>query len=298
MQLQLEAVAVGMLTIAILGGIVAITRYITQLQSKLRQTRLTQEKSELTHKLRVIGDRYNELLNQITASQKSGTLALALRIEIEQDLTRLMRVLGAEAGSIFIPVRSQQTHDPVGLVFLAILPTNPQTSSLRRKIIPLANSLAGRAFGSGKSLVAGDAKLEPSHFHQADKVSGFKTRDTVTVPLKYQGNIVGVLQLLNRTAEKHVFTREDVLGIEVFAHGIAGKVAEYCKYPDHLALLGISTQQELDIATIMFCDMTNSSVLFKHMGAGKSWGSCAASFVNACIPPAEDPITMSIGFSG
>jgi len=173
---------VGILTV--IGMIVGVTSYITQSQYKIKQERLEVEKEYQEKKFQDLEAKQKELLNQLAEVRRSGTVALAQKVEVDEDLTYLMQILRARAGSIYIPLRSKQEQEPTGLVFLSIQPFGHEAATLKKKVIPML-SFAGRCFTSGLSFVRSNATNDPDHFDKADKISGYQTQDVLNYPLRY-----------------------------------------------------------------------------------------------------------------
>lgn len=85
-------------------------------------------------------------------------------------------------------------------------------------------------------------------------------------PLWHHGEVVGVLQLLNKEGSER-FTDSDIPLIEPFALSLAEKVADFVRAPENLEILGFMQEREPEYATVMFCDLTRSSLLFREMSA-------------------------------
>lgn len=251
--------------ITILGVIVGVIRHITQLQAKLSQEQLKVEKTDIERKFSDLDAKYKELVNEITTSARIGTTALNKKQEIEDELSSIMEYMRAQAASIYIPLSIRPSAKPSGLAFLSIQPFGQEAVSLKRKIIPL-QSLAGRCFTSKQAFVCSNSKTDPNHFDKADKISGYRTQDTLNIPLRIQQECVGVLQLLNKEG-KTPFNADDLQKVEPYADSLSQKVSEFVNVPDHLEILGVTPERETEYAVIMFCDLTNSAVLFQEMNA-------------------------------
>jgi signal transduction histidine kinase len=87
---------------------------------------------------------------------------------------------------------------------------------LKSAKVPLQNSVAGWVFESGKSLVVPNVVTEPRHFKGADLASEFTTRSLMAVPITYQGQKLGVLELINKISEVN-YTEEDLAISETLA---------------------------------------------------------------------------------
>jgi len=258
---ELVSLIVGVLTV--LSAVAGVTRYITRLQFKVRQERLEAEKEFSEKRASDLEARYNQLLNEVAVSRRIGTAALIRKMEIDEDLENIMEITRAGAGSIYVPLKTKESPQPLGLVFLSIRPFGKQAERLKRKIIPMQSS-AGRCFAIGKPYTAPNAKVDPAHYGKADKVSGYHTEDLLNYPLRYHGEVVGVLQLLNKEGPER-FTDHDILLVEPFAGALAEKVADFVLVPEYLEILGIAQERGAECATIMFCDLSHSSLLFQEL---------------------------------
>ncbi len=58
--------------------------------------------------------------------------------------------------------------------------------------------------------------IEPRHFKGADEASEFTTRSLMAVPITYQGQKLGVLEVINKTGEAD-YTEEDLTILETLA---------------------------------------------------------------------------------
>ena len=68
---------------------------------------------------------------------------------------------------------------------------------------------AGTVFQSGKPIVTPDAHKDPRHLESVDKLTGYRTRDLITLPLKrWDGDPIGVLQVMNK--REGVLSEEDL----------------------------------------------------------------------------------------
>lgn len=267
-------ITVGLLTIS--GTLVAVTRYIVNLQSQVKIERLEMEKSQIEKtfaELKAINEKSQAdllasnklLMEELISARRAGAAASARKAEVDQELQSIMTIIGSEAASVYIPLAEERSDNIIGLIFLTILPVTDITSKLKKKIIPLT-SIAGRCFTLNTPSVIGNAKTIQDHFKNADKVSGFNTQDTLTVPLNSSGKVVGVLQLLNKT-ESNRFSEDDLLTVKKLSADLAAKVDLFTKTAGSQELLGgvQDIDRENSCATIMFCDLTSSATLFDDL---------------------------------
>lgn len=87
---------------------------------------------------------------------------------------------------------------------------------LKDVIVPLDKSMAGWAFGENKPLVIQDVAKDSRHFEAVDRATNFKTTSLLAVPMAYQGNTMGVLEVVNKLDNAH-YTEDDVTILEMLA---------------------------------------------------------------------------------
>jgi signal transduction histidine kinase len=83
-----------------------------------------------------------------------------------------------------------------------------QRDLLRPMGVPLDGSAAGWVYRRGQPLIIQDVKLDQRHFKVIDRVTKHETHSLVAVPLIARGEIVGVLEALNKKDNAH-YTEED-----------------------------------------------------------------------------------------
>lgn len=112
---------------------------------------------------------------------------------VAQILHTALEVVGAEAGSVLLadPATKQ-------LVFRHVI--GEKAERLKGKFIPWGKGIAGAVYQSGEPSLVPDASLDQRHHSAVDMLTGYKTRDMFTLPLKrWGGEPIGVLQILNKT---------------------------------------------------------------------------------------------------
>ena len=257
-----EMAGVASAIVAILVVVVATSKFIFKASFERREAALIGEKDSLERRLSDLDLEYSELRSSVTRAGSIGQGALETKMQIDDDLLRIMRVIHAERGSIYIPLTATSSQRPTRLVFLSIKPSGPIAEMLRRQRIPL-DSDTGTCFRTGKPYLDPNPNEGPRRFHEADQVSGHTTKSTLSVPLVDRGDIIGVLQLLDKE-EAIGFHDGDVGLVEPLAADLAPKVANLLRFPNYLELLGLIPDREAEAATIMFCDLTNSQTLFNQ----------------------------------
>ncbi len=157
------------------------------------------ERTELVEKLLDIG------------TALSGTQDLATLLGLI--LTKSREITNSDAGSIYLV--NQQDHIPK-LLFKAAQNASTPDLSFREFSIPLTeNSLAGYVALTGKTLNIPDAyNLPVDQPYQLDRsfdeMISYRTRSVLIVPMQnLDGEVLGVLQLINRKTQIHVMLNPD-----------------------------------------------------------------------------------------
>jgi signal transduction histidine kinase len=116
---------------------------------------------------------------------------LALDELVVKALQIAIEVVNAECGSILLadPPSEQLTfHHSIGA-----------SSVPSGTAISWNQGLAGTVFQSGDPMVIADAQKDPRHLESIDQLTGYRTRDLITLPLKrWEGDPIGVLQVMNK----------------------------------------------------------------------------------------------------
>ena len=84
---------------------------------------------------------------------------------------------------------------------------------LRPVGVPLDGSAAGWVYRRSQPLIIQDAKVDQRHFKVVDHVTEHQTHSLVAVPLIVRGEVVGVLEALNKKDDAH-YTEEDLTILE------------------------------------------------------------------------------------
>lgn len=82
--------------------------------------------------------------------------------------------------------------------------------------VPLEGSAAGWVFRKRQPLIIQDARADKRHFKTVDRVTKHQTHSLVAVPLMVNGEVIGVLEALNKKDNAH-YTEEDLAILETLA---------------------------------------------------------------------------------
>lgn len=102
--------------------------------------------------------------------------------------------------------------------------TGPAAEQIRGASIHFGQGLAGFCYDVGASLRFDDVANDQRHLTQFDRSSGFVTSNAICVPVRYNGEYYGVLQLLNAPAG---FEPWHVTAAERVAHHLGQALAGF-----------------------------------------------------------------------
>jgi len=88
-----------------------------------------------------------------------------------------------------------------------------QRDLLRPMGVPLDGSAAGWVYSKGQALIIQDTKADKRHFKTVDRVTKHTTHSIAAVPLIVSGEVIGVLEALNKKDDAH-YTEEDLTILE------------------------------------------------------------------------------------
>ena len=215
MDIKLVIAIVGGL-VGLFGAIVAYTRFLAQapLEAKVttlegelqRKTEeLTAKAGDLTARETQLGqlkDEYSAVLQDFL-NYKSGRGGALIKREIDNEMTLIRNALSATESSILI--RGPLPYSPT-FVFLSIY--GPAAAKLRKTKLPIDEGIAGRVFQSGVAHNSKNPYGDDAFNPVADRKSEHLTKSMLTVPIEYQGQIVGIAQFLNKL-DGQSFTDDD-----------------------------------------------------------------------------------------
>jgi signal transduction histidine kinase len=137
------------------------------------------------------------------------TTAPNLEAFLQTIITEAMELTGSELASI---LEYDETAEELRFLAMHLF----QRELLRPMGVPLDGSAAGWVYRHCQHLIIQDVKLDQRHFKVVDHVTKHETHSLVAVPLMAQGEVLGVLETLNKKAAAH-YTEEDLDILETLA---------------------------------------------------------------------------------
>jgi signal transduction histidine kinase len=141
----------------------------------------------------------------------SRTLSTSLDLEpfLSSLIAAASELTGCETASIL-----ELEEDGEQLHFLALPWFHEEL--LKPLKVPVLASVAGWVLENGQAAVIPDVNAEPLHFKGADQATNFVTRSLMAVPITFQDQKLGVLEVVNKAGEAN-YTEEDLSILETLA---------------------------------------------------------------------------------
>jgi len=133
---------------------------------------------------------------------------IAVLFELIMDHTN--EIMGTERSSVFL-------YDEKTDELWSLVATGMKNNKIR---IPSDHGIAGKVFQSKNPLIINDAYSDPLFYSEIDKVSGFRTKNILCIPLiNRKGGCIGSLQALNKKSGH--FNDKDVEVVTSISHYVA-----------------------------------------------------------------------------
>jgi hypothetical protein len=216
---------------------------------------------------------FSAQLNEVAGSiDASNSLSGSLRRAIDE----LLRLAAGSIGSAVASVLVRDGHEG-GLRFLTA--TSGVTEELLALRLPPGAGIAGLVFSTHQPMAVGDVSNEGSFWSEADRRTGFKTITLLATPLRANGEMVGVLEFVNRPGDPPypAFTPgemdsaaryADPIGRLVEAYEIAQLVESLFNYSVKTSL---TTQAESDRGSDMREWLKESPAAAEHRDLLRLW---------------------------
>jgi signal transduction protein with GAF and PtsI domain len=95
--------------------------------------------------------------------------------------------------------------------------------------VPAGKGIAGFVFSSGQPMAVAEAGEERAFYAEVDKKTGYSTQTLLATPLRYEGEVIGVLEYVNRQAGPpyQPFTPDEMDKAAFFSDAVASLVNAY-----------------------------------------------------------------------
>jgi signal transduction protein with GAF and PtsI domain len=151
-----------------------------------------------------------------------NALTAPLTLSIENLLKISAAEINSEEASVII-----RDGDDGDLRFLSAI--GKVAEHLKNLKIPSGKGIAGFVFSSGQPMALTDVSEEDTFYAEVDRQTGYSTQTILAMPLHYNGEIIGVLEYINRVGEPpyEPFTSAEMDKVALFAEAIASLVNAY-----------------------------------------------------------------------
>jgi GAF domain-containing protein len=183
-----------------------------------KQTDSTESKIKKTK--RRSGSEASSFEAQLRATIHAVEIANALTSPLKRSIENLLKLAAQSVGSDEASVLVRDGNEG-GLRFLvAIGEVADKLLSVR---IPPGKGIAGFVFSSGQPMAVADVAQEETFYAEVDRAVGFSTQTILATPLRVAGEMVGVLEFVNREGDPPYkpFTPDEMDQAAHFADAIA-----------------------------------------------------------------------------
>src|ERR1051325_5483701 len=166
------------------------------------------------------GQKADSFEAQLRATINAVEMAHALTSPLKRSIENLLRLAAQSVGSDEASVLVRDGNEG-GLRFLvAIGEVADKLMTLR---IPPGKGIAGFVFSSGQPMAVADVAQEETFYAEVDRAVGFSTQTILATPLRVEGEMVGVLEFVNREGSPPYkpFTPDEMDQAAHFADAIA-----------------------------------------------------------------------------
>lgn len=120
--------------------------------------------------------------------------------------------------------------------------------------VPAGKGIAGFVYSSGQPMAVADAGEEESFYAEVDRQTGYSTQTILATPLNHNGEIIGVLEYVNRIGEPpfEAFTPEEMDAAAVYAEAVASMVSAYetSKSFTHLGDKILAADKQIELSEV------------------------------------------------
>lgn len=171
-------------------------------------------------------DTPNSLERKLRTLIETVDVANALTEPLTDSIENLLRITAAELDSdeASVLIREGEEGD---LRFLSAI--GLVADSLKNLVVPAGKGIAGFVFSSGQPMAVADAGGEETFYAEVDKQTGYSTQTILATPLRHNGEIIGVLEYVNRRGEPPypAFTPDEMDKAALFSDAVASLVNAY-----------------------------------------------------------------------
>ena len=190
----------------------------------------------------------NEKLRRLIETVDAASL---LTEPLKDSIRELLKVSAVEIGAreASVLIRDGATGD---LRFLSA--TGAAAAQLLKMRVPAGKGIAGFVMSSGQPMAVSNVDQEASFYAEVDKATGFSTEMMIATPLSHRGEVIGVLEYVNRPGDPphEPFTPEEMDKAAMFGEAISSMVNAYsaAKLFRDLGNRVVGSDEDVDVASL------------------------------------------------
>ncbi|XP_045509924.1 probable 3',5'-cyclic phosphodiesterase pde-5 isoform X1 [Colias croceus] len=140
-------------------------------------------------------------------------------VSLDQLIKRILefaqRLVNADRASLFLV--DYRNSELVSTVFDLQFEAGHERDMEKKKIrMPINRGIAGHVAQSGETMNIPDAYSDYRFNRDVDEVTGYKTSSILCMPVKVEGKVIGVVQMVNKRNSNY-FDHEDEVAFEMFS---------------------------------------------------------------------------------
>lgn len=192
--------------LSILAGLVTIGLYLANTASRNAIQKI---------------EEYSDKLSTLLSTTRGIRDILYGDVLLDNIMDSSLKITGADAGSILLAEGDRLAFKVVKGI---------ESTKLSGFSIPKSHGIAGWVTDNSSAVRVNDVKNDNRFDPEVDKVTGYKTRSVLSVPLRLSSGTIGVLELINK--KNGDFTYEDEELISYFADQAAISISRAKFYED------------------------------------------------------------------
>jgi signal transduction histidine kinase/CheY-like chemotaxis protein len=173
---------------------------------------------------------------------------------------RVMGLVGGEASSVLLV--DKETSQ---LVFqMGLNRQGQEISDMKGLTIPQGKGIAGQAVQRQEPMIVPDVRKSPYFYPGIDELIGFETKSVLAVPMLYQDEVIGVIEVVNKR-DGTPFTEEDTKLVEAIV-SFAAIAVQNALYLEQLeeALLDLVRERAMKLAIGNLALVNDLATTFVH----------------------------------
>jgi len=157
---------------------------------------------------------------------------------IEMIVDTAARVIGARAAALFLI-----DHEASELIFEVA--TGAKAEEVKQFRVPLGEGIAGLVAVTGQPMAISNVEQDPRHASHIAESVGYMPQSILCVPLQYNGEVIGVFELLDRE-DGASFSPADIELLDQFAGQAAVAIEQSRTFRNLVPMIG-RTLEELEL---------------------------------------------------